>query len=162
MRRSLSPISSSFPAGGSRRSIAIAGSPTLDDGTEVTYDVFLGVPKHRAPEVVLDSGMAVDDYIPVDKATLATRYPGVYAIGDCATVGVPKAGAFAEGAARAVAAQLIAAVRGDPPPEPYRGTGNCYVEFGGGRVGAVRVDAGADATERDLRRAVGGTRRREA
>jgi sulfide:quinone oxidoreductase len=115
---------------------------TLDDGTEITYDIFLGVPKHRAPQVVLDGGMAVDGYIPVDKATLATRYLGVYAIGDCASVGVPKAGAFAEGAAQAVAAQLIAAVRGDPPPGPYRGTGNCYVEFGGGRVGAVRVDAG--------------------
>jgi sulfide:quinone oxidoreductase len=56
-------------------------------------------------------------------------------------VGVPKAGAFAEGAAAAVAAQLIAEIRGEPPPEPYRGVGNCYVEFGGGRVGRVRVDA---------------------
>lgn len=117
---------------------------TLDDGTEIASDLFLGVPKHRAPRVVLDSGMAVDDYIPVDKATLATRYQGVYAVGDCATVGVPKAGAFAEGAAKALAAQLIAAVRGDPPPDPYRGTGSCYVEFGGGRVGAVRVDASGE------------------
>lgn len=71
---------------------------TLDDGTQIACDLFLGVPKHRAPQVVLDSGMAVDGYIPVEKATLATRYPGVYALGDCATVGVPKAGAFAEGA----------------------------------------------------------------
>jgi sulfide:quinone oxidoreductase len=85
--------------------------------------------------------MAVDDYIPVDPGTLATRYPGVYAVGDCATAGVPKAGAFAESAAGAVAAQLIADVRGDPPPEPYRGTGACYVEFGRGRVGRVNIDA---------------------
>jgi sulfide:quinone oxidoreductase len=113
----------------------------LDDGTEVPYDLFLGVPKHRAPDVLLASGLAVDDYVPVDPATLATRYPGVYAVGDCATAGVPKAGAFAEGAAAAVAAQLIAAVRGDPPPEPHRGIGNCYVEFGGGRVGRVNIDA---------------------
>jgi sulfide:quinone oxidoreductase len=117
---------------------------TLDDGTEISYDLFLGVPKHRAPQVVLDSGLAVDDYVPVDTATLESRYPGVYAVGDCATAGVPKAGAFAEGAAQAVAAQLIAAVRGAPPPDPYRGIGNCYIEFGSGRVGAVRVDAGGD------------------
>jgi sulfide:quinone oxidoreductase len=120
----------------------------LDDGTEVAFDLFLGVPKHSAPQVVLDSGMAVDGYIPADPATLATRYPGVYAIGDCATVGLPKAGAFAEGAGRAVAGRLIAAVRGDPAPAPYRGTGNCYVEFGGGRVGAVRVDAGGEGPAR--------------
>jgi sulfide:quinone oxidoreductase len=116
----------------------------LDDGTEVAYDLFLGVPKHRAPAAVLAAGMAVDDFIPVEKATLATRYPGVYAIGDCATTAVPKAGAFAEGAGRAVAAQLIAALRGEPPPEPYRGTGACYVEFGGGRVGRVNIDAAGE------------------
>jgi sulfide:quinone oxidoreductase len=54
---------------------------------------------------------------------------------------VPKAGAFAESAAAAVAARLIAEVRGDPQPERYRGTGACYVEFGGGRVGRVTIDA---------------------
>jgi sulfide:quinone oxidoreductase len=120
------------------RDRSVAG---LDDGTEVSYDLFLGVPKHRAPDVVLASGMAVDDYIPVDPRTLATRYPGVYAVGDCATAGVPKAGAFAESAAAAVAEQLLAEIRGGPPPEPYRGIGACYVEFGGGHVGRVNIDA---------------------
>ena len=43
------------------RSVAV-----LADGTEVPYDLFLGVPKHRAPDVVIESGMAVDGYIPVD------------------------------------------------------------------------------------------------
>jgi sulfide:quinone oxidoreductase len=118
------------------------GIAALDDGTEVSYDLFLGVPKHRAPEVVLASGLAVDGFIPVDPGTLATKHPGVYAVGDCATAGVPKAGAFAEGAGRAVAAQLIAQVRGDTPPQPYRGIGHCYVEFGRGLVGRVTVTGG--------------------
>jgi sulfide:quinone oxidoreductase len=54
----------------------------------------------------------------------------------------------AEAAGRAVAEQLIAAVRGDPPPEPYSGVGNCYVEFGGGQVGAVRIDASGEPPPR--------------
>jgi sulfide:quinone oxidoreductase len=112
----------------------------LDDATEVSYDLFLGVPKHTAPAVVLDAGVAVDGFVPVDPGTLATSHPGVYAIGDCATAGVPKAGAFAEGAGRAVAKRLIAEIRGDSPPEPYRGAGACYVEFGGGRVGRVNIN----------------------
>jgi sulfide:quinone oxidoreductase len=29
----------------------------LDDGSQLPYDLFLGVPKHRAPDVVIDSGM---------------------------------------------------------------------------------------------------------
>ena len=112
----------------------------LDDGTELPYDLFLGVPKHRAPDVVIASGMTEDGYVPVDSRTLETRFPGVYAVGDVATVGVPKAGVFAEGAARVVAASLIASVRGDEQPEGYGGLGSCYIEFGAGRVGRVDVD----------------------
>src|SRR5207247_9261103 len=84
----------------------------LDDGSEIPYDLFLGVPKHRAPDVVIASGMTEDGYVPVNPKTLETRFPGVYAVGDVATIGVPKAGVFAEGAARGVASSLIAGLRG--------------------------------------------------
>jgi sulfide:quinone oxidoreductase len=112
----------------------------LDDGSELPYDLFLGVPKHRAPDVVLDSGMTEDGYIPVDFSTLATRYPGVYAVGDVATAGVPKAGVFAEGAARIVAQILIAELGGGDLPGRHLGRGTCYIEFGAGQVGSVDID----------------------
>jgi sulfide:quinone oxidoreductase len=116
------------------------GVAVLDDGGELAYDLFLGVPKHRAPDVVIASGMTEDGYVPVDSATLATRWPGVYALGDVATVGVPKAGVFAEGAAKVAARGVLAQLRGDEPPAPYDGIGTCYIEFGGDRIGAVTVD----------------------
>jgi sulfide:quinone oxidoreductase len=119
----------------SSRSLAV-----LDDGSELPYDLFLGVPKHRAPDVVIASGMTEDGYIPVDSATLATRYRGVYAIGDVATAGVPKAGVFAEGAARVVAQTIVAQLRGGEPPERHLGRGTCYIEFGQGRIGSVDID----------------------
>jgi sulfide:quinone oxidoreductase len=112
----------------------------LDDGSEMPYDLFLGVPKHRAPDVVLESGMAEDGYVPVNPKTLETKFPGVYAVGDVATVGVPKAGVFAEGAARIVAASLIANLTQGEQPGSYDGRGSCYIEFGAGRVGRVDVD----------------------
>jgi sulfide:quinone oxidoreductase len=117
------------------RSVAI-----LDDGSELSFDLFLGVPKHRAPDVVIASGMTEDGYVPVDSATLQTRFPGVYAVGDVATAGVPKAGVFAEGAARVVAQTLIATLRGGEPPGRHLGRGTCYIEFGKGRVGSVDID----------------------
>jgi sulfide:quinone oxidoreductase len=117
------------------RSVAV-----LDDGSELPYDLFLGVPRHRAPDVVIESGLAEDGYIPVSSQTLESRFPGVYAVGDVATVGVPKAGVFAEGAARVVADSLIAAGRGEGHPGPYGGQGSCYIEFGAGRIGRVDVD----------------------
>jgi sulfide:quinone oxidoreductase len=112
----------------------------LDDGAEVPFDLFLGVPKHRAPEVVIESGLTEDGYVPVDFATLQTSFPGVYAVGDVATAGVPKAGIFAEGAARIVAQALLAELRGGDPPGPHLGQGTCYIEFGSGRVGSVEID----------------------
>ena len=112
----------------------------LDDDSELPFDLFLGVPKHRAPDVVIASGMTVDGYIPVESRTLATRFPGVYAVGDVATVGVPKAGVFSEGEARVVARSLIAKLRGQGETDGYDGRGSCYVEFGAGRIGRVDVD----------------------
>ena len=117
------------------RSVAV-----LDDGTEMDYDLFLGVPKHRSPDVVIESGMAVDGFIPVDGRTLATAHPDVYAVGDVATVGTPKAGVFSERQARVVARTLVARVRGGGPAEPFDGIGSCFIEFGGGVVGRVNVD----------------------
>jgi sulfide:quinone oxidoreductase len=84
--------------------------------------------------------MTEDGYVPVNPKTLETRFPGVYAVGDVAMIGVPKAGVFAEGAARVVAASLIASRRGGEQPDAYDGRGSCYIEFGAGHVGRVDVD----------------------
>jgi sulfide:quinone oxidoreductase len=113
---------------------------TLENGTELAYDLFLGVPKHRAPDVVLESGMAQDGYVPVDSRTLETQFPDVYAVGDVATVGVPKAGVFSERAARVVADSIIARRTGGAPSDGFDGRGSCYIEFGAGRVGRVDMD----------------------
>jgi sulfide:quinone oxidoreductase len=114
----------------------------LSDATEMPYELFLGVPVHCVPTVVVESGLAADAYgwVPVNKQTLETTFPGVYAVGDVNGVGTPKAGVFAEGAARVVAAAIIARFRGGPSPEAYKGAGSCYVEFGHGQVGRVDVD----------------------
>ena len=115
-------------------------SVTLDDGRVFPYDLFLGVPAIRAPKMLEESGMTEDGYVPVKPKTLETRFPDVYAVGDCARQGTPKAGIFAEGAARAVAKALIARLRNEEVPVTHAGTGSCYIEFGAGRIGRVDVD----------------------
>ncbi len=112
----------------------------LDDESELPYDLFLGIPKHCVPDVVAASGMTEDGWVPVNRKNLETRFPGVYAIGDVTSVGTAKAGTFSEGAARVVAASLLAEVQGGEPPPAYAGAGACYIEFGEGRVGRVEVD----------------------
>ena len=113
---------------------------SLDDGSELAYDLFLGVPRHRAPAVVEASGMAEGGWVPVNPRTLETTFANVYAVGDIANTGTPKAGVFAEGAAKAVATSLLARIRGEGDVALYGGAGSCYLEFGGGRIGRVDID----------------------
>jgi sulfide:quinone oxidoreductase len=112
----------------------------LADGGAIPYDLFLAIPRHRVPAVVAASGLAEDGWVPVDKATLATRFPGVYAIGDVTSVGTPKAGVFAESAGRTVAGLIVQTVRGGPAPAPFDARGTCYVELGEGMVGRIDAD----------------------
>jgi len=90
--------------------------------------------------VVAASGLTENGWIPVNAKNLKTRFPGVYAIGDVTSVGTAKAGTFSEGAARVVAASVLAELHGGEQPPAYAGAGTCYIEFGGGRVGRVDVD----------------------
>jgi sulfide:quinone oxidoreductase len=111
----------------------------LDDGTELPYALYLGVPKHQVPQPELASGMAENGWVPINVRTLETRFPGVYAIGDGAATGLPKAGSFAESAARAVASSILAKLKGGEAT-PNTGTGSCLVEFGDGRLGWADLD----------------------
>ncbi len=107
-----------------------AHTVVFDDGSTMPYDVFLAVPKHIAPPVVVDSGMTVDGWIPVNPLTLETSFLGVYAIGDVTSVGTPKAGAFSQGQGAVVAEAIAARIELGESSRTYGGNGVCYVEFG--------------------------------
>ena len=110
---------------------------------DLPYDLFIGIPVHQAPTVVQASGLTAggnDGWVAVDPRNLATRFPHVYALGDCADAPVPRAGVFAETAARAVADDIAAKVHGSGSIRPYDGKGSCYIEYGRGLVGKVNAD----------------------
>jgi sulfide:quinone oxidoreductase len=110
------------------------------DGGSISYDLFLGIPVHRVPEVVRQSGLSENGWVPVDHTNLATKFPGVYAVGDVTSAPTPKAGVFAESAAAAVAEHLVAQIRGTGDPRPFDGQGACYVEFGDKMVGRMNAN----------------------
>ena len=112
----------------------------LESGERLPYDLFVGIPIHRVPDVVAESGLAESGWVAVDRNTLLTPFEDVYAIGDCVGIPMAKAGVFAENAAGVAADGIIARLRGEEPGRRYEGEGNCYLEFGSGRVAMVEAN----------------------
>lgn len=125
----------------------------VDGHAPVPYDLFIGVPLHRPPQVVRESALGGKGWIRVDRATLRTAFPNVYAVGDVTAIpvgdgAVPKAGAFAESAARTVVGDIVHRLTGAPAPPPYEAVGTCYLEFGEGNVAQISANyLGGDAPQ---------------
>jgi sulfide:quinone oxidoreductase len=115
------------------------------------------VPPHRCPSVLVAAGLApAGGWVKVDRATLETSHPGVYAIGDATGIQLangmtlPKAGLFAEKEGEAVAARIAARLRGDKPTATFDGRGACFLEMGSGEASTVSGDFFADPPAAEL------------
>jgi len=112
------------------------------NGTTADFDLLAYVPPHRAPRVVIDSGLTGESgWVPVDRQTLETRFPGVYALGDVTGImlamgkPLPKAGVFAHGEAEVVADNLVHTITRKGKTRRFDGHGECFIETGDGRAG---------------------------
>lgn len=121
-----------------------AGGKRIEFINETTaeFDLLAYVPPHVAPQAVLRSGLAGESgWIEVDRHTLETRFPGVYAIGDVVSIPLkmgkplPKAGVFAHGQAEVVARNISAIIASRSPLERFTGHGECFIETGDGKAG---------------------------
>ncbi len=122
-----------------------AKQAAVANGTRFPYDLFLGVPIHRPPAVVLECGLGDQGWIRVDPATMQTRFERVWAMGDVVQIpigdfAVPKAGAFAEDAAATVAADILRTIQGHGQVDPFQAQGACYFEFGEGKVARIAAN----------------------
>lgn len=112
------------------------------NGASADFDLLAYVPPHCAPAVVRESGLTGESgWVPVDRASLETRFPGVYAIGDVTGImlkmgrPLPKAGVFAHGEAEIVADNVAAEITGSNKRQSFDGHGECFVEVGDGKAG---------------------------
>ena len=131
------------------------------NGVEVDFDLLAYVPPHRVPKVVQDSGMCGESgWIPVDRGSLETKFPGVHAIGDVTgimltSIGkpLPKAGVLAHNQAEVVAHNIAAAISGRGSKREFGGEGECFIETGDGKAGFGSGNFYADPAPRiDLKR----------
>lgn len=124
-------------------------------GAAADFDFLVYVPPHRAPRAVHTSGLVGESgWVPVNRATLETKFPGVYAIGDVTGIPLavgkplPKAGVFAHREAEVVTHHIAAAIAGRGEPRSFDGHGECFVETGDGRAGFGRGEFFAEPAPR--------------
>jgi len=115
---------------------------TFANGAQAEFDLLAFVPPHVAPPVVRESGLVGETgWVAVDRYTLETRFPGVYAIGDVVAIPLvlgkplPKAGVFAHGEGEVVARNIADAITGKGTRARFDGHGECFIEIGGGKAG---------------------------
>jgi sulfide:quinone oxidoreductase len=123
------------------------------NGAEAEFDLLAYVPPHRAPRVIKESGLVDDSgWIPVDRHTMQTRFPGVYAVGDVTTIPLkmgkplPKAGIFAHAQAEVVVQNIARSVTGKGDAAAFDGAGECFIEIGDGKAGIGRGNFFAEPT----------------
>ncbi|MBI4337705.1 MAG: NAD(P)/FAD-dependent oxidoreductase [Chloroflexi bacterium] len=115
------------------------------NGTKARFDLLVYIPPHRAPSAVQEAGLSgASGWVAVNRHTMETQFPGVYAIGDVTTIPLtvgmplPKAGVFAHRQGEAVAQTIAAQITGKGGPGAFDGHGECFVEVGGGKAGFGR------------------------
>lgn len=134
------------------------GAVLTSDGVRLPFDLLIGVPPHRVPPVVAASGLTGGGpWVAVDRSTLQTSFPGVYAIGDVTTIPLangnplPKAGVFAHAQGDVVATRIADHFAGRQPSATFTGNGMCFLETGSGRATMVAGDFYADPPAVTLR-----------
>lgn len=117
-------------------------------GTEVVdYDYIHIIPPQRAPEFVVQSGLAWADkwadqgWVECDMQTLRhLRYPEIFALGDVAGVPKGKTAASVKWQVPVVEDHLVAAIQGHEGTETYNGYTSCPLITRIGRAMLVEFD----------------------
>lgn len=127
------------------KATAIEAGEVVFANKRMPFDLLLGVPPHRPPAVVRESGLVGESgWVEVNKRTLETSFADVYAIGDVTQImlangkPLPKAGLFAEQMGETVAERIASKFAGGEPVATFQGEGGCYLEVGGGKAMLVQ------------------------
>jgi sulfide:quinone oxidoreductase len=130
---------------GHHKALRIEAGQVVFEKRNIGFDLLLGVPPHRAPAILRQSGLTGESgWVEIHPRTCATSFEGVYAIGDSTQVvlankkTLPKAGLFAELMGETVAERLADEFTGKEPAAQFSGEGGCYFEVGNGEAMMIK------------------------
>lgn len=125
--------------------LVIDGKLEFENGSKADYDVLIGIPPHKVPEIVRSAGLTEGDWVAVNRDTMKTEFKNVFAVGDVTEIklgalALPKAGIFAEEQAKVAARQIIDEISGRPSMTTFAGQGYCFMDVGNRRAGYLEGD----------------------
>lgn len=130
---------------GHHKALRVEPGEVVFEKRRIGFDLLLGVPPHRAPAVVRESGLTgASGWLEINPRTCETSFEGIYAVGDCTQVvlankkTLPKAGLFAEMMGETVAERLADLFEGKEPAAQFSGEGGCYFEVGNGEAMMIK------------------------
>src|SRR5262245_41330342 len=130
---------------GHHKALSVEANEVVFEKRRIGFDLLLGVPPHKAPKVVRESGLVGESgWIEINPRTCETSFEGVYAIGDSTQIvlankkTLPKAGLFAEMMGETVAERLADIFSGKEPTAQFSGEGGCFFEVGNGEAMMIK------------------------
>jgi sulfide:quinone oxidoreductase len=130
---------------GHHKALSVEAGEVVFEKRRIGFDLLLGIPPHKSPKVVRESGLAGESgWIEINPRTCETSFEGVYAVGDSTQIvlankkALPKAGLFAEMMGETVAERLADIFYGKEPTAQFSGEGGCFFEVGNGEAMMIK------------------------
>jgi sulfide:quinone oxidoreductase len=122
-------------------------SVVTEEGKEFEHDFVFAIPIHVASPMLKESGLLDGTgWVGVDSQTLATKVPGIYAVGDCAGIKtptgsmLPMVGALAEEQGKVVAQNIVNELQGVEKSATFQGEADCIMEVGGENAAPIHAN----------------------
>ena len=102
-----------------------------EECTEYQYDLLISIPEHHGMEVIENSKLGQNGWIPTDRHKLTMEGHGnVYVVGDTTNLPVSKTGSAAHFEAEVIAENIASIIKIGTPVTEYDGKVYCFIEAG--------------------------------
>ena len=104
---------------------------TSIEGVTLKYDLLITIPPHKGAQVIEDSGLGQNGFIPTDRYTLKMEGSNnVYVVGDTTNLPISKAGSTAHFESDIIVENIASEIRDGLTPFRYDGKVFCFIETG--------------------------------
>ncbi len=101
------------------------------EGVTLKYDLMITIPPHKGAQVIEDSGLGQNGFVPTDRFTLKMEgSTNIYVVGDTTNLPISKAGSTAHFESDVIVENIASELRDGLTPFRYDGKVFCFIETG--------------------------------